>query len=70
MQGHSNRVRWRECARRRRCHGRLGRQQDNRAGVSRLGCDVVDAVIGDASDDEVKRGKAKKSKMMTKSVAL
>lgn len=68
----SRRVWWEECARRRRCHGRLRDQQVECAGVRRRGCDVVDAVMGGGSDDDEeddgKEEKAKKWRRITKSV--
>lgn len=57
MQIRSSRIQWREGARRRRCHGRLRRQQgeESRAGVRKLGCDVVNFVMNVTSDDESER---------------
>lgn len=55
MQIRSGRIERREGVRRRRCHGRLRRQQESRAGVRILGCDVVNFVMNVTGDDELER---------------
>lgn len=44
-----------EGARRRRCHGRLRRQQERYIGLKTLGWASVDVAMGGGSDDEVQR---------------